>query len=71
MRSRRGDEGKFSSRPAAWAWLGIAVGIGIASSLPHRTAAQDAVNPGAAVTQDLENRVAGYIKLRKSIIIRI
>lgn len=66
MRSRRGDEGKFSSRPAAWAWLGIAVGIGIASSLPHRTAAQDAVNPGAAVTQDFENRVAGYIKLRKS-----
>jgi hypothetical protein len=67
MRSRRGDEVRFSRRRIGrgWACLGIAVGIGIASS-SLRLVAQNAVNPSAAVTEEFEHRVAEYIKLRKS-----
>jgi hypothetical protein len=40
--------------------------MGIALSFPHVTVAQNAANHGAAVTQDFENRVTEYMKLRKS-----
>jgi hypothetical protein len=54
------------SRPRAWALFALAVGIGIASSSPRNACAQNAVNAGAALTQKFENRVADYVKLRKS-----
>lgn len=70
MRNRYKNAGRMiirrGSRARGWAFFALAVGIGIASLSPQEAGAQNAVNPGAALTQEFENRVAEYLKLRKS-----
>jgi hypothetical protein len=47
-------------------YFALAAGIVIARAWGGRAAAQNAVNPDAALTQDFEKRVADYVKLHKS-----
>jgi hypothetical protein len=55
-----------SARQRGCAFFALAVGIGIVWLSLQDAGAQTAVNPGAALTQEFENRVAEYLKLRKS-----
>lgn len=51
------------SRFPAWAFLGLAAGLGIACAWTQRAAAQNPVNPDAALVQEFQKRVAEYMKL--------
>jgi hypothetical protein len=50
-----------------WALLGLVAVMGAASAWTDKTAAQNEVNPDAALTQRFENRVADYVKLHKNV----
>jgi len=54
------------SRPEAWAFFALAVGVAVIGSWTQEAAGQNGVNSGAALTQEFENRVADYVKTRKS-----
>ncbi len=54
------------AKSLAWACLGMAAGMGMARGRTQVAAAQTAVNPGAALVEEFQNRVADYMKLRKS-----
>ncbi len=53
-------------RPRARVLKGLAAGIMIACFWPHKATSQNGVNPDAAIVNEFENRVADYLKLRKS-----
>jgi hypothetical protein len=54
------------AKSLAGACLGMAAGLGMACGWTQGAAAQTAVNPDAALVVEFQNRVADYMKLRKS-----
>ena len=54
------------SRQPTWALLGLALGISILGLAVQKTGAPNAVNPGAALTEAFQKRVADYIKLHNN-----
>jgi hypothetical protein len=54
------------ARSLLWALLSLATGLGMACAWTSLAAAQTAVNPGAALVEEFQNRVADYMKVRKS-----
>lgn len=54
------------AKSLSWAFLGLAAGLGMVYGWAQVAAAQTAVNPGAALVEKFQNRIADYLKLRKS-----